>query len=670
MSSHTISSGVEYRPDIDGLRAIAVLSVVIYHAFPSYIKGGFVGVDVFFVISGFLITSIILSKLRVSKFSFIEFYTHRINRIFPALILVLSFTYLIGWLELLPADFIQLGKHTFSASTFTSNYTFLGESGYFDAGAENKPLLHLWSLAIEEQFYIFWPFVVWIFSSKKVKLYWVLLALCIASFALNVITVVNDVSLAFFSLQTRFWELLVGSSLAFFRIVPLDFKYITFNSKLVQFSICGRNSHDLIALLGGGLIFSGFFLLSRDLLFPGYWALIPTIGAAFIVFAEKSWVNKKILSNRLLVFIGLISYPLYLWHWPLLSFATILEAGVPSARLRIAIILVSLILAWMTYSFIEKPIRHRSCPIINHRILIVLLVITGLLGYFTQKFDGYEGRKFATENKKIADAIGDWAYPGKLVQKHFNDIVIQENSLQKASFTHEIIFLGDSHIEQLGPGVDDFGKRLKVRTTFITGGGCIPIPNVLEDKHTHCKNLLSNFEQYLRIKKESLIIVVGACWNCYFINQTNPLLQGDYSYYYSRDGVKYGFATGLKGSRYALDQLSVFLKELSLQHKVYLLLDNPSDIRFDPKYILRNYSTGGYQVSFKISQNQLDLNEKLKLLANNAGVEVVDQMARICPNGLCTALSNSNLPIYKDSNHMRPYYVIKNLKFIDEALVN
>ncbi|MEQ1601584.1 MAG: acyltransferase [Methylophilaceae bacterium] len=197
------------------MRAIAVLSVVIYHAFPNWLRGGFIGVDIFFVISGFLISTIIISNLERNTFSFIEFYSRRIKRIFPALILVLISSFVFGWFTLLADEYKQLGKHMAGGAGFISNFLFWNESGYFDNSANTKPLLHLWSLGIEEQFYIVWPLLLWLAWKKQFNLLTIATIVAIISFTLNLNKVHSDAVTAFYSPQTRFWELLIGSVLAY-----------------------------------------------------------------------------------------------------------------------------------------------------------------------------------------------------------------------------------------------------------------------------------------------------------------------------------------------------------------------------------------------------------------------------------------------------------------------
>lgn len=262
----------KYRPDIDGLRAIAILSVVGFHAFG--VIGGFAGVDIFFVISGFLISTIIFESVENKSFSFIEFYVRRIRRIFPALSLVLIAVLIGGYFLLVDEEYMELGKHAAAGAGFMSNLVLWSESGYFKTEAELKPLLHLWSLGIEEQFYIFWPLIVWASWSSRFRLLAITALVLIASFLYNIHQVDIDSVGTFYSPLTRFWELLIGSILA-----ALNFQRVNLNTAP------SRYEH-LISVSGGLLIVISLFLLDKTRPFPGWWAVLPTIGAAMIIFCS------------------------------------------------------------------------------------------------------------------------------------------------------------------------------------------------------------------------------------------------------------------------------------------------------------------------------------------------------------------------------------------------
>lgn len=321
----------KYRPDIDGLRAIAILAVVGFHAFPEWIRGGFVGVDIFFVISGFLISCIIFGNLEKGSFSYADFYARRIKRIFPALILVLAASYALGWHLLLPDEFKQLGKHIAAGAGFISNLVLWNETGYFDKASYTKPLLHLWSLGIEEQFYIFWPLLLGLVWKRRLNFLAITVLVAVVSFTINVFTASSDSVADFYSPLSRFWELMMGGMLAYLTLhKPHLFPENT-------------NIQSAIGLL---LIVIALACIDQQRAFPGWWALLPTSGA-FLVISSKptDWANRYLLGNRVMVWIGLISYPLYLWHWTILSFLRITESGIPPVRIRIAAVLASLFLA-------------------------------------------------------------------------------------------------------------------------------------------------------------------------------------------------------------------------------------------------------------------------------------------------------------------------------------
>lgn len=297
MSKQLYNPHPSYRADIDGLRAIAVLSVIAYHAFPNFVTGGFVGVDIFFVISGYLISIIIFSSIRKGNFGFVDFYIRRINRIFPALILVLITCYVFGWFWLLDDEFKALGKHIASAAVFISNLILWREAGYFDKAAELKPLLHLWSLGIEEQFYLTWPLMLYLAWRRGLNLLRFLIVIAFSSFIINIAMVYSDAVTAFYLPITRFWELLVGCILAYCHI---------YNVNIVNISPFGafndRHICNLKAVVGILFIATAVLLLNKGVAYPGWWALLPTIGTALLISSgADTFINRKMLANRGLV---------------------------------------------------------------------------------------------------------------------------------------------------------------------------------------------------------------------------------------------------------------------------------------------------------------------------------------------------------------------------------
>src|SRR5271170_7070352 len=341
---------VKYRPDIDGLRAVAVLLVLAYHVGIYRLRGGFVGVDVFFVISGYLISSIILSDLDSSRFSIASFYERRVRRIFPALFVMLFGTAVLAYKFFLPSEFVDFGK-SLLASTFSfSNLYFLHQSGYFDAPAAMKPLLHTWSLAVEEQFYVFLPlFLIGIrkFFPSKQRL--IIICVALLSFSISAVGAFRNHDATFYLAHTRAWELLLGT------LLTMDcFPAIT-----------GALWRNLAASWGAASIFLAGLLFNPATPFPGAAALLPCVGAALIIAAGKTGPTLvgRVLSFRPVVFIGMISYSLYLWHWPLIVFQgtdALLISGLSPKLTKLVIIFASFVLATLSWRFVEQPFRaHR-----------------------------------------------------------------------------------------------------------------------------------------------------------------------------------------------------------------------------------------------------------------------------------------------------------------------
>jgi peptidoglycan/LPS O-acetylase OafA/YrhL len=473
-----------YRADIDGLRAVAVLSVVGYHALSEFVPGGFVGVDIFFVISGYLITSIIVGSLERSTFTYRDFYARRIRRIFPALIVVLVATWLVGWVRLFPDEYRQLGKHVAGGSGFVSNFILRGEGGYFDNTAETKPLLHLWSLAIEEQFYIVWPLILG-FTVRRVASTWIIIAIAIASFSFNLATMPMEPLNTFYSPLSRFWELMIGGLLA-----------QTLRSKPLRF----ERYREACSLTGLALIGVALATFARWTPYPGWRALLPTIGAFLIIAAgPRAWVNRVVLSNRLAVWFGKISYPLYLWHWPLLAFVYTRESDATRHELRGAIVVASIALAWLTYRFVEKPIRtgtrfaglSAGVPL----LLLATLASVGAVGYLTFAHDGFMSRlgERGTYAASFDDSTPDMRYRtrnhvfGSFREEcnfyDFEDaryghstnvprVAIDPTCYTRPADTTRAVFLwGDSHAQDLNAGLREALPR-DVALLQVASSGC------------------------------------------------------------------------------------------------------------------------------------------------------------------------------------------------------
>ena len=370
------SAPTKYRPDIDGLRAIAVMLVVFFHAFPEAMPGGFIGVDIFFVISGFLITGIVVRELDQKRFSLLAFYNRRIRRIFPALIVVLCVTMVLGWLWMLPAAYAQLSSDVFASAAFLANIALLLQSGYFDIESAKKPLLHLWSLGIEEQFYLFWPLMLMLVARLRLSMLAAVAVVGIASFVLNVALIGSNPVATFYLPFTRAWELLAGAALA-----------CGWNQ--ISQTGAASNSRASIGLL---LIATAAGVLDTKSAFPGWWAVLPVGGAALLLSAPAGWFCRSVLASPPLVWIGLISYPLYLWHWPLLVFFGIIKFAPLTLLERGLIVGLSFALAWFTYRFVEIPFRFGRPNLLKIPSLCSVMVLVAVAGAVVVEGRGFDFR--------------------------------------------------------------------------------------------------------------------------------------------------------------------------------------------------------------------------------------------------------------------------------------
>jgi peptidoglycan/LPS O-acetylase OafA/YrhL len=423
--------------------------------------GGFIGVDVFFVISGFLISTILFSSLERERFSIVEFYVRRVQRIFPALILVLIATLAFGWFVLLAEEYKQLGKHTAAGVGFVQNFILFSESGYFDNAAGTKPLLHLWSIAVEEQFYIFWPLLLAFVWNREWSFLKITAGIGVISFIANIYLTQNIPAAAFYLPISRFWELMIGGILAY---------TILHRPELID------RHKNWQALLGFALIATALFLLDKGRDFPGFWALLPTIGTALIISAgQNAWLNQKLLANRLMVGIGLISYPLYLWHWPLLSFAQILESSSPSREIRVAAVVLAFFLGWITYRFVEMPIRFGRNKSLKVSLLIVGMIFVGLLGYKIHSMDGVPSRESLKSITEISEGSSENLNPILCTQFGLQDNQTEKGlncSYSSTGAQRTVAVFGDSHAAAAFVGIAEHLKASSINTLLLSGAGC------------------------------------------------------------------------------------------------------------------------------------------------------------------------------------------------------
>lgn len=497
-----------YRPDIDGLRAIAVLAVVSFHAFPEFFGGGFVGVDIFFVISGYLISDNILTGIAGGSFSFADFYARRVRRIFPALILVLVACLIAGWRLLSPDEYRQLAMQATAGTAFVSNLLSWTQTGYFDREAEVRPLLHLWSLGIEEQFYLCWPLLLWLGAKTRVgERLSMVLPLCLlatlASFALNLQLTASDPVAAFYFPFARFWELTSGAVLA--TLVPLR------NSAARAVDIGWRNG--LASLLGAMLLALGFWLVRADQGFPGWWALLPVSGACCLIGAGPDARINRALALPLPRWFGLISYPIYLWHWPLLVFARIVSGDTPAWPVRCGAVAAAVILAHLTYVLIERPLRvglRLRHAIAGSAALMAAACCVSLIIVVRQGFpsrlspeliDIVAGAEKLIDQKEISQVgkcllIQGGVRPPECVEKRRPLLLIW----------------GDSHAAALFLGWRRLQEARQFGLAQFTGAGCPPIQNLTLPSGPFCEQTNKQALEAVR-RYHPEIVMIAAYWS-------------------------------------------------------------------------------------------------------------------------------------------------------------
>jgi peptidoglycan/LPS O-acetylase OafA/YrhL len=486
-----------YRADIDGLRALAVLPVVFFHAFPGKLPGGFAGVDVFFVISGYLITHIIHRGLRDGDFSFADFYAHRARRILPALLTVLAACLAFGWVELLPVEYAQLSRHAVAAAGFAENFMLWSEAGYFDTVTELKPLMHLWSLSIEEQFYLLYPVVLWGAWRMRIRLALPVAVLALASFAMNLMLTAHDPVQAFFGPHARIWELLAGALLAL-AAPPRGAQHGP------------QHWRNALSLAGLALLLVSYAGLHSAQAYPGWRALLPVTATLLLLHAgQQALVNRLLLARRPLVFIGTISYPLYLWHWPLLSFARIADA-LPSVE-RNGAVLLGLILAWLTWRLIERPVRRGPAPVLKAAALCsALLVLGGAAWVAPAQPDALAARvaRFTAANAQNAPVVQSCRF--LTGQDHAEDWCHAGNAGMRAPDT---VLLGDSFANAY---VSMLAADGSTRFVQLGRGQC---PALLDYGPDWCRDMVRAEAAYVAAHPAVRTVVLAAHWPAYDAGQ-------------------------------------------------------------------------------------------------------------------------------------------------------
>lgn len=600
---------MDYRREIDGLRAIAVVPVVLFHAGFNVFSGGFVGVDVFFVISGYLITSIILGDLERCRFSLAGFYERRARRILPALFLVVLVCFPIAWLCLLPDDMQDFSQSLVAVSLFASNILFCSEAGYFDSAGELKPLLHTWSLAVEEQYYLIFPvFMVLIWKIGRGWLLWSMAAIAAASLWLAQWGIQSQPAAAFYLLPSRAFELLIGALAAV---------YLGKADRVRPRPIISQAG----AIFGLLLVLGAMRFFDQQTPFPGVNALIPVVGTVLIILlADKNTVVGRILGAKVLVGIGLVSYSAYLWHHPLFAFARHVSVVEPGAVVFCLLAAVSFALAYLSWRVVETPFRCKERfsrrQIASYGLVgSACILCIGLAGHFSGGFiDRFE--------TKLEGDVGHLEFYSH-IDARYHDCEPASIASEALSWNHylrckqsrqgqpQVILLGDSHAEHLFIGLAE--KWTDLNVVYYIQGGAPYVSN---------PQFQTIFDEILNNETPQTVILTMH------------------------------YVTKLSDSDTLYREFSETVDRLQAAHKKVILV---GDI---PRYQVQPFTCklSTFNKACYMSRAESDLQRSiyhsaLQKLGRAKGVPFVDLYAPLCNQRSCSMV-HGNAVVYRDRNHL------------------
>lgn len=632
----------KYRADVDGMRALAILAVLFFHAYPSSLPGGFVGVDVFFVISGYLISSIIFRGLTSGSFSFFDFYARRVRRIFPAVTIVFLASFVIGIFFVSPYVMNDMIREAPYAAFFVENIRlFLQHGQYWDVGTGLKPYMHFWSLGVEEQYYIFYPLICFFLWKASPKVFLLsLLGMLFLSFGLCLYDTVNEPIRAFYMLHTRFWELLIGGVLAYVELKWPNYKQefcTPWNSQKFD---------NILSVVGLLLIVVAIVFFHEGEDFPGWRALFPTVGAVLIIMAGSgAYLNKNLFANKVAVFIGLISYPLYLWHWPLIAIARNNLAGeLPTGSLMVGIIVLSFVFAYLTYTLIERPMRSMKASWKLVLALVFILLLSTL------------GVKQVTRKN---DLLEDWMFnnlpPEVLVERPphvepYDTVCTQKFGRKTATCRAfgddpKVLIFGDSHANVLLNYLQFNPPKESVYLLASPGATVFDNVSMVKAEEVELHEGMKNLWRVLRESPEIETVVFMGYW----------------ANYYKRDMVSD------VNPQWSLEEIfknhwRLTLEEVQrLKKRAVIVLDNPTITEDQMKCLnarLLRVRLAEADVS-KCYFASNDITEKEKFMRQAIldeitkwpTVEVVDFMQLLCPKDRCLIYSNNHLNYY-DEDHL------------------
>lgn len=635
----------KYRSDIDGLRAVAVLSIVFYHLDIKPFSGGFVGVDIFFVISGFLITSIIIRELADGSFSIARFYERRVRRILPALIAVLAATLVAGLILLSPSQLKDLGQATAASLLFSSNIFFFFESGYFEGASELKPLLHTWSLAVEEQFYIVFPFLLILVSRRFAGRYKTsLIVLSVLSFLACVMWTNVDDMAAFYLIPFRAWELLIGGLLAL-HIIPPPRRDATRN---------------LVSLAGLSMMLTSVFAFTHDTAFPGAAASLPTVGTAMVIYAGigRCAVVNRMLGARVLVFVGIISYSLYLWHWPVVVLAKHYLINELTDIEKWAILLLIFVLSTISWRFVETPFRDRRRFAPRERMFARFATVCGVLlavSLFVNYVNGFPSR----------ETMGNWDAvlaldPG---WQHWKDCE-EEGEKATEEFTlcrlggetapTSFLLWGDSHALALASALNLSAYRQGTSGLLAVRTACPPLMSIDRQNQSFCAEFNRKILRYVATNGAIETVVLAARWalstsGARYKNESGRSvvlvdLESDVKEQANIDLVD----VGLRRTVAALKRLG---KRVVVVKQVPEIGYDVPSANYSAKLSGRNVNEAIAPKTVEYTQRTADAHRIIDKLRDESLLLVVDPSSLLCSTDSCD-VAIDGMPLYRDDHHL------------------
>lgn len=655
-----VNHSLKYNPSIDGLRGIAIFLVLIFHIWPNYFSFGYVGVDIFFVLSGYLITQIIYTKLENGNFSLKEFYRNRIRRIFPALILVLLSSLIFAYLFLFPSEFENLSKHIKSSAFFYQNFRLINEVGYWDEAAILKPLLHFWSLAIEEQFYLFWPLLFMFLYKIRLNM---VLSIFIVFLILFALAIILDIDKFYHSIS-RTWELALGGL-----VFVLSYKYKDLSEFL------RKNKYPIYIIFFISILFS-----CNNKSFDIIKTFLVVFSSALLILSLSYDKTKTIFSNKILVFIGIISFPLYLWHYVIISFSYIVGYEINDVGIYIAIL--SIFLSYLTYRYVELYSRKKDSYFFTIVLISIVLIIVVIANYIS-KNKGLEDRShFPIINKEFEkqfirtlpqNDLGISLITKVLGYKPNNDYIKSTSNELNKKF---ILIIGDSHAHTSYPGFEQYASKYNYETILLANSSCPPYLNGEMGKDIkdlkECKNKIENIYKLINsdinIEKVILTTRMGYMYDVGFGTIENSGKNWNYHY---EDFFKYSNNYNQKKEFFNVVERTFEYFGNNKKIEFYYLIDNP-ELGFSPKScMLRPFDLFPIKCTLSLERYLNRSGEYIEFINELSkkykDVNILNPRNIYCDDKFCYAVKNNKM-LYSDDNHHSIDGSIEQAKYFESII--